>query len=213
MNGFRTAPPRHAHDPVNAQVALGRRGRTDVIRLIRVAHVQRLAVRVRIDGHRADAHLATGAHHAQGNLAAVGNEDLVEHGPRIRPDPRLISRQPRAASPHGAASKVEYFEPKPGGPKKFLPAERVTNVLACQCGLVPGRLERDEAIPEMVGKSNGSINAGVARGFVEGHRLLHHGGERLGDGQGSTAFSRRACLIHCEPVAPRAYYKCATSAE
>src|SRR5205809_534632 len=77
---------------------------------------------------------------------------------------RLISRQPGAASPHRPVSKIEHFEPEPCGTKKFPPTEKVSNVFSCQRSLVPGRLQRDEAIPEMVGKSNGSVRANVTRG-------------------------------------------------
>ena len=78
MNGLGAAPPRHVHNPLDAQVAFGRGRRPDVISLVGVAHVQRLAVSVGIDGYGADAHLPAGAHHAQGNLASIGNENLIE---------------------------------------------------------------------------------------------------------------------------------------
>ena len=43
------------------------------------AHVQRLGVGLGVDGHGRDAQLAAGADDAHGDLAPVGDEDLVEH--------------------------------------------------------------------------------------------------------------------------------------
>ncbi len=43
--------------------------------------VQRLAIGVGIDGDRLDAHLARGLDDAAGDLAAIGNEDFLEHYP------------------------------------------------------------------------------------------------------------------------------------
>ena len=48
--------------------------------LVGISDVQRFAVRVGIDCHRAYSHLAAGAHHAHRNLATVGYQDLAKHG-------------------------------------------------------------------------------------------------------------------------------------
>ena len=42
-------------------------------------HVQRVRVGLGVDGHGRDAELAAGADDAHGDLAAVGDEDLLEH--------------------------------------------------------------------------------------------------------------------------------------
>ncbi len=39
----------------------------------------RAAVGLAEDGDRLDAHLAAGADHPQGDLAAIGNQDALEH--------------------------------------------------------------------------------------------------------------------------------------
>ena len=65
---------------IDAQVALGRRARPEVIRLVGQADVQGVAVAVRIDGDDAQPHLAAGADDAHGNLAAIGDEDLERRG-------------------------------------------------------------------------------------------------------------------------------------
>ncbi len=49
-------------------------------RLIRHLHMQRLRVRVRIDGNGGDAHLLRGLDDTAGDFAAVGDQDLIEHG-------------------------------------------------------------------------------------------------------------------------------------
>src|SRR5690606_28946848 len=54
---------------------------TDAVRLVGALDVQSLAVRFGIHSHRTDAHLGTGAHDTHGNLAAVGDEDLLDHEP------------------------------------------------------------------------------------------------------------------------------------
>ena len=46
---------------------------------VRQTHVERLAVAGIIEGHGAHAHLATGADDSHRDLAAVGDEDFLEH--------------------------------------------------------------------------------------------------------------------------------------
>ena len=67
------------HDRVGHEVALRRRRRPDAHRLVRHLDVQGIAVGVRIDGDRGDPHPLGGLHHPAGDLAAVGDEDFVEH--------------------------------------------------------------------------------------------------------------------------------------
>ena len=66
-------------DSIDPQVGLGRGRRSDVHGLVGKANVERRAVGIRIDGHGADAHFATGAHDAQGNFAPVCNENFFKH--------------------------------------------------------------------------------------------------------------------------------------
>ena len=67
-------------DGFRPQVALAGRGRADMDGLVGHLDMQRLGVRVGIDRDRADAEQAGGADDAAGDLAAVGDQDLGEHG-------------------------------------------------------------------------------------------------------------------------------------
>ena len=79
MDRVGTAAQRHLDDRVDAQVAVTRRAGPNWIRLVGVADMQRAAVAFGINRDRRDLHLATGADDANGNFAAVGDEDL-SHG-------------------------------------------------------------------------------------------------------------------------------------
>jgi hypothetical protein len=46
--------------------------------LIGLAHMERIAIRIRIDGDDAEAKLPRTAHHPERDLAAIGNQDLEE---------------------------------------------------------------------------------------------------------------------------------------
>ena len=56
-----------------------RRGGPDADVLVGEAHVERVAVGLGVDGDRLDAELAAGRDDPQGDLAPVGDEDLLEH--------------------------------------------------------------------------------------------------------------------------------------
>ena len=60
-------------------------GGADAHGLVGEAHVERARVGLGVDGDGLDAELAAGAQDAQRDLAAVGDEDLLEH--RRRPAP------------------------------------------------------------------------------------------------------------------------------
>jgi hypothetical protein len=67
-------------DAVGAQVAVARRGTTNAHRLVASLHMLRVGIGIAVDRHGAHAHAASGGGHSAGNLAAVGNQDLLEHG-------------------------------------------------------------------------------------------------------------------------------------
>ena len=67
-------------DLLDVEVALGRDRGADQEGLVGLAHVRRVAVDLRIDGDRADPHLLQGPGDADRDLAAIGYEDLLEHG-------------------------------------------------------------------------------------------------------------------------------------
>ncbi len=79
MNRLRTRSLRDRDDRLAIQIALARRRRPEPVRLIAGRDMQRLAIGIGIDGHRADAHAPRGARDAHRNLAAVRNQDLVKH--------------------------------------------------------------------------------------------------------------------------------------
>ena len=66
-------------DRGNGQVTVRRRGRPDADRLVGHAHMHCVGIGGGMHGHACHAHFAAGADHAKGDLAAVGNQDLVKH--------------------------------------------------------------------------------------------------------------------------------------
>src|ERR1700722_17573363 len=73
----------------NIQIALRQLRRPDADRLVGKAHVQRVPVGLAINGNRANAQLLARTNHAQGDLTAIGNQNLVEHAIQ----PSALSRQ------------------------------------------------------------------------------------------------------------------------
>ena len=70
---------RSLYQDLRIQIGFSRRGRANAYRLIRMLYMQGVLVRVRIDSNGLDAELPAGAHDADGDLAAVGNQDLIDH--------------------------------------------------------------------------------------------------------------------------------------
>ena len=66
-------------DARDVEIGLGRRGGADADRLVGQLQIRRVLVGGGIDDGRLDAQLAAGADDPQGDLAAVGDEDLGEH--------------------------------------------------------------------------------------------------------------------------------------
>src|SRR5208337_2310142 len=64
---------------VDSKITFGGGSRPDVKSLVGIADMQRFAVHVGIDRHRANSHLTAGAHHAHRNLATVGYQNLAKH--------------------------------------------------------------------------------------------------------------------------------------
>ena len=67
------------NDLVDHQIGLSRGGRPYGDRLIGHFDMERVLIGFRIDGDRLDAHAARGLDDAAGDLATVGDEDLLEH--------------------------------------------------------------------------------------------------------------------------------------
>ncbi len=78
MQGVGAGLPDDLDDALAVEVALAGRRRADEVGLIGVAHMEGVAVRLRIDGHGGDTHLAAGPYDAERDLAAVRYEELLE---------------------------------------------------------------------------------------------------------------------------------------
>ena len=81
MHGARAGALGGLHEALDLQIALGRRRRADQIRLVGERDVQRAAVGLGVDRHRPDPELPQRPEDADGDLPAVGDENLVEHSP------------------------------------------------------------------------------------------------------------------------------------
>ncbi len=80
MHRLRPARPARLNDPVDPQIAFGRRRRPDPDRFVGHAHVKRLGVGIRIDRDRGDPDPLRRADHPAGDLTAIGDQDLAKHG-------------------------------------------------------------------------------------------------------------------------------------
>jgi hypothetical protein len=67
---------RDVQDLGDVQVGVGRRGAVQRVRLVREPDEQRIAVRFGVHGDAAQSGVGGGAHDPDGDLAAVGDEDL-----------------------------------------------------------------------------------------------------------------------------------------
>ena len=83
MDRLRAGAARDLDDPLGGEVRLGRRAAAERVRLVRVRDVRRAAVAVGIDRDGADAELAQRPEDADGDLAAVGDQNLRERHGRI----------------------------------------------------------------------------------------------------------------------------------
>ena len=79
VHGLRASRLHGLDDAVDDQVALRRGRRADGHGLVGLAHVQGVGVGLGVDGDGGDAETPAGADDAAGDLAAVGDQDLVEH--------------------------------------------------------------------------------------------------------------------------------------
>jgi len=79
MHRLRPGVARRRDEARDVEVALGRGGAADRDRLVGLQDVQRVGVGLGVDRDRGDAHAPGGAHDAAGDLAAVGDQELLEH--------------------------------------------------------------------------------------------------------------------------------------
>src|SRR5215510_819659 len=67
------------HQRVDVEIAVSGGGRADADALVGEPHMHRVGIGGRMHGDRRDAQFLAGAQHAQCDLAAIGDQDLVEH--------------------------------------------------------------------------------------------------------------------------------------
>ncbi|MNG03898.1 hypothetical protein D3C84_869980 [compost metagenome] len=83
VNGVGAGSASGVDDGIDRQVRLGDGSRADADRLVRQLYVARIEVGLAVDRDRAVAERLGGAHHPAGDLATVGDQDLVERGHRM----------------------------------------------------------------------------------------------------------------------------------
>src|SRR6266849_9987844 len=76
MNGIRATLFGHSHQLLDVEIALSRRGAAESDTLVGEKRVRGARIRFGIDRDCRDAHLAAGPHHAEGDLAAVRDQNL-----------------------------------------------------------------------------------------------------------------------------------------
>jgi CDP-diacylglycerol--glycerol-3-phosphate 3-phosphatidyltransferase len=91
MHGPGTGRSRRRQQLLDDEIALGRGRSAQSVRLVGVARMERRAIDIRVDRDRPDPEIAEGATDADGDLAPVRDEDLVEHR-RILPDMSLADQ-------------------------------------------------------------------------------------------------------------------------
>ena len=91
MDRIHVADFRRAHDAVDLQITIGARRRADADRFVGQLDVQRIDIRLGINRQRPDAEFLAGADDAQGDFAAVCDQDFLEHClTRIRPSCEIV---------------------------------------------------------------------------------------------------------------------------
>ena len=92
MHGVGTDTPRQRENPGDIQVALGRRRRSQKVRLVGDAHVARAGIGLGIHRQRGHSHAPRGARDAADNFAAIGDEEPAEHArAHIRNTPKRVA--------------------------------------------------------------------------------------------------------------------------
>ncbi len=159
MDGVDARLAGDAHDVVDVQVRLDRPlALADEIALVGLGPMQREAVLARVNCHRANAELGGGAHHANGDFAAIRDEQALDRG---RLWEWLHLRMMIASGTHAAAR---------GGGSMF--------GLAIHGGA--GTLPRAEMSAESEARYRAGLSAALSAGFavLESRRLEPRGGRR-----------------------------------
>ena len=90
MDRLRAALLCGVDDPRDVEIALARRGWADQDRFIGRRDMQRMSIGLGINRDRADTEALCRAHHAAGDLAAIGDQDFVEQLGHIRNTPNVV---------------------------------------------------------------------------------------------------------------------------
>jgi len=69
---------RDLDDALELEIGLARRRAADVMSLVRISCVNRVAVGIGVNRDGRDAQLAARAHDADGDLASIGDQDLLK---------------------------------------------------------------------------------------------------------------------------------------
>ena len=78
MNGISATIFCHPHQLLDIEIALAWRRTAQGDTLVGEKRMRGAGIRLRVDRDRRNAHFAAGPHHPKSDLAAVGDEDLVE---------------------------------------------------------------------------------------------------------------------------------------
>ena len=188
MHAVGTAARDGVEDRRGVEVALRGGLATEGVRLVGEPDVHGVAIELGVHGHRGDAELAGGADDAHGDLAAVGDEDLLQHACqcRVRAVPgehgavggtaaRGAGRRPAEWPPgwhveHVAAtgstnddlSGVGAGAPGPLGARRRLPARRPRSSRSRVDGDARGEPARLDPVPRRAGGGDGASPACVA---------------------------------------------------
>jgi hypothetical protein len=79
MNGLRLRKPRYCQNVVHVQITILREWAAHAIAFVSQIYMQGLAISLRKDGYRLDAHFSARSNDSHGDLASVGNQYFREH--------------------------------------------------------------------------------------------------------------------------------------
>jgi len=120
VDGLRAGEQRGGEDTILTEVAVLRRGRTDADALVGEGDMQAVAVGLGVDGDGGNAHLLAGADDADGDLAAVRNQNFRKHSISIS-----------AKENSALTASLSPTKPLPSAKKKgrlaFVMRQRVSN--------------------------------------------------------------------------------------
>ena len=106
MNGIDVGDFRGADDAVDAQVAFAAGSFADANGFVRKLHVHGIGVHLGIDGDGADVQLLAGTNDANGDFAAVRNQNFLKHVANLF----RSARQRRWSVVSGSPAKIKLVE-------------------------------------------------------------------------------------------------------